>query len=148
MLYGLSYLVSTAPFIVLPLQEHVFSSKTSLPKTTMTSWRSGLGHSTALLWLDNLQARWFLQSCWAPPTWPSSTSTATIPRTGQGSRWTIKVRLSVMWEPLCLFVCPWRWWVATEAISPEVTLLALPVQWCPLKECRGKRLWFIPQALT
>lgn len=74
------------------LQEPVFSSKTSLPKTTTTSWRSGLGHSTALLWLDSLRAHWFHQSCWAPPTWPSSTSTVTIPRTGQGSRWTIKVR--------------------------------------------------------
>lgn len=89
----LSYFIQTWSLVnTVTSQEPVFSSKTSLLKTTTTSWRSGLGRSTALLWLDSSRAHWFHQSCWAPPTWPSSTSTATTPRTDRGSRWTIKVR--------------------------------------------------------
>lgn len=103
--YILSYFIQTWSVVnTVALQVPVFNFKTSPPKTTTTSWRSGLGLSTALLWLDSLQARWFHPYCWAPPTWPSSTSTVTIPRIGQGSRWTIKVRW-LRCSSLCVCLC-------------------------------------------
>lgn len=69
----------------------MFSSRTIHLRTTMTSWRWGPDPSTVLLLLGSLPVPSSHRRCWAPPTWPSSTSTATTRRTGQASNSTTRV---------------------------------------------------------
>lgn len=73
----------------------------------MTSWRWGPDPSTVLLLLGSLLVPRSHRRCWAPPTWPSSTSTATTRRTGQASNSTTRVLECVALHATSLHFAQW-----------------------------------------
>ena len=92
-----SSLISTHPFFSFSShcpfsQELTFSSSTSPPKPTTTSWRSETALWRPALWSGDSADRMCLPPSLRPPTKPQSISIATTLRTNQASGSSTRVR--------------------------------------------------------